>query len=90
VRHARASQLTLALSRDATSCNARLIDDGVGFDMSTAEGGNHYGLRSMRERMKRIGGVLRVESAPGAGTRLFITIPLGESVNASGSAKTRV
>jgi signal transduction histidine kinase len=90
VRHARASQLTLALSRDVTSCNARLIDNGVGFDISTAEGGNHYGLRSMRERMKRIGGELTIESAPGAGTRLFITIPLGEPVNASGSAKTPV
>jgi signal transduction histidine kinase len=78
VRHARASQLTLALSRDGTSCNARLADDGVGFDMSTAEGGNHYGLRSMRERMKRIGGQLTVESAPGAGTRILIEIPLAE------------
>jgi signal transduction histidine kinase len=44
----------------------------------------------MRERMKRIGGELTVESAPGAGTRLYITIPLGEPVNASGSAKTPV
>jgi signal transduction histidine kinase len=76
VRHARASQLTLALSRDASSCNARLIDNGVGFDISTAEGGNHYGLRGMRERMKRIGGELTVDSAPGAGTRLLIRIPL--------------
>ena len=78
VRHARASELTLELSRDATSCNARLIDNGVGFDISTAQGGNHYGLRSMHERMKRIGGELTVESAPGAGTRLLIKIPLGE------------
>jgi signal transduction histidine kinase len=78
VRHARASQLTLALSRDATSCSARLTDNGVGFDLSTAEGGNHYGLRSMRERMKRIGGELTVESAPGTGTRLLIRIPLDE------------
>ena len=78
VRHARASQLTLALSRDGTSCHARLVDNGVGFDMLTAEGGNHYGLRSMRERMKRIGGELTVESAPGAGTRLLIRIPLSE------------
>jgi signal transduction histidine kinase len=78
VRHARASQLTLALSRDATSCSARLTDNGVGFDLSTAEGGNHYGLRSMRERMKTIGGELTVESAPGTGTRLLIRIPLDE------------
>jgi signal transduction histidine kinase len=76
VRHARASQLTLSLSRDATSCSARLVDDGVGFNISTAEGGNHYGLRSMRERIKRVGGDVTVESTPGTGTRLLIKIPL--------------
>ena len=76
VRHARASQLTLSLSRDATSCSARLADNGVGFDISTAEGGNHYGLRSMRERIKRVGGDVTVESTPGAGTQLLIRIPL--------------
>ena len=76
VRHARASQLTLSLSRDATSCIARLADNGVGFDISTAEGGNHYGLRSMRERIKRVGGEVTVKSAVGTGTQLLIRIPL--------------
>jgi signal transduction histidine kinase len=76
VRHARASRLTLSLSRDATSCSAYLVDDGVGFDISTAEGGNHYGLRSMRERIKKVGGDVTVESTPGTGTQLFIRIPL--------------
>ena len=76
VRHARASQLTLSLSRDATSCSARLADNGVGFDISTAEGGNHYGLRSMRERIKRVGGDVTVQSAVGTGTQLLIRIPL--------------
>ena len=76
VRHARASQLTLSLSRDATSCSARLADNGVGFDISTAESGNHYGLRSMRERIKRVGGDVTVKSAVGTGTQLLIRIPL--------------
>jgi signal transduction histidine kinase len=83
VRHARASQLTLSLSRDATSCSAYLTDNGVGFDMSTAEGGSHYGLRSMRERIKRIGGELAVESAPGTGARLSIRIHLGAKADHS-------
>lgn len=76
VRHARASQLTLSLSRDGTSCVACLSDNGVGFDMSAAEGGTHYGLKSMRERIKRIGGELTFQSAPGAGTQISIRIPL--------------
>jgi signal transduction histidine kinase len=76
VRHARASKLILSLSRDATSCSARLADNGIGFDVSKAEGGNHYGLRGMRERIKRIGGDVTVDSSPGRGTQLLINIPL--------------
>lgn len=83
VRHARASQLTLSLSRDETSCSAHLADNGVGFDMSTAGGGSHYGLRSMRERINRVGGDLTVQSAPGTGTRLSIRIPLDAKVSHS-------
>jgi signal transduction histidine kinase len=83
VRHARASQLTLSLSRDATSCSARLADNGVGFDVSTAEGGNHYGLRSMRERIKRVGGDVTVDSTPGRGTQLLIRIPLAGKTGSS-------
>jgi signal transduction histidine kinase len=81
VRHARASRLTLSLSKDGTSCIARLSDNGVGFDMASVEGGNHYGLRSMRERMKRVGGELTFESAPGAGTQLTLRIPLEPKAN---------
>jgi signal transduction histidine kinase len=81
VRHARASQLSL--SRDATSCSARLADNGVGFDVSTAEGGNHYGLRSMRERIKRVGGDVTVDSTPGRGTQLLIRIPLAGKTGSS-------
>lgn len=76
VRHARASHLSLSLSKDGPTCVARLIDNGVGFDTSLAEGGTHYGLRSMRERIKKIGGTLTLESAPGAGTKITIRIPL--------------
>jgi two-component system sensor histidine kinase DegS len=83
VRHARATQLTLSLSREPTSCSARLTDNGVGFDISTAEGGNHYGIRSMRERIKRIGGELTVQSKPGTGTELIMNIPLAAKTSTS-------
>lgn len=81
VRHARASRLTLSLSRDGTDCVAVLADDGVGFELSSAEGGNHYGLSSMRERMKRIGGNLDIRSTPGAGTEISIRIPLNRTAD---------
>jgi signal transduction histidine kinase len=48
-------------------------DNGTGFDPGLASGG--LGLASMRERAAAVGGVLRVTSAPGAGTRVRLAVP---------------
>ena len=76
VRHSRASELKLSLSQRDKICTATLADNGVGFDLSSAEGGSHYGLRSMRERIERVGGHFSIQTAPGKGTQILITIPL--------------
>jgi signal transduction histidine kinase len=52
-----------------------IIDDGVGFDVD-AGFGRGLGLVSMHERVEAIGGTLRVQSAPGEGTRLRIRVPV--------------
>jgi len=52
----------------------------VGFDPATATGtvrAGHIGLASLRERAEALGGALRLESAPGAGTVATVTIPRG-------------
>jgi signal transduction histidine kinase len=49
-------------------------DDGIGFDPASAER-NGFGLIAMRERAAAIGGELRVESRPSAGTRVEVVIP---------------
>ena len=51
-----------------------IADNGVGFDASQLNGG--LGLRSIRERVGSIRGVTQIQSAPGAGTRLLIQVPL--------------
>jgi len=54
-------------------------DDGKGFDPEAADGATPswgVGLRSMRERTEMLGGSTRVESAPGAGTRVEVRVPL--------------
>ncbi len=48
-------------------------DDGTGFAEESFPG--HLGLRSMRERAKKIGGTLDVESAPSQGTCVRVRIP---------------
>ena len=50
-------------------------DDGTGFDPATRDGGS--GFVNMRDRLGAIGGTLRVESSPGAGTSILGMLPLG-------------
>jgi two-component system, NarL family, sensor histidine kinase LiaS len=49
-------------------------DDGCGFDTSAFHGG--VGLASMRERAEGLGGSFTVESAPGQGTEIVVSLPL--------------
>ena len=73
-RHSGAARVTVTLSFSQASTTLIVADDGCGFDLSAATPG--VGLASMRERLAAPGGRLRVESAPGAGTR--VTAILGE------------
>ncbi|HYF63304.1 MAG TPA: sensor histidine kinase [Herpetosiphonaceae bacterium] len=75
-KHARASRITLDLRFEPAEARLLIRDDGVGFAASPApgpEGG--YGLPGLSERLEQIGGNLRVESHPGAGTSLIIAVP---------------
>jgi signal transduction histidine kinase len=53
-------------------------DDGRGFDtaqMATPREG-HFGIQGMRERVKRLGGIFEISSAPGKGTRISVSVPI--------------
>ncbi|GIU92006.1 MAG: hypothetical protein KatS3mg011_0912 [Acidimicrobiia bacterium] len=69
LRHGRPDTVTLQVDRRDSILTLRIEDDGAGFDPSTAPRG--MGLANMEERAARTGGELRVESSPGAGTRLL-------------------
>ena len=74
VKHAHASRAELRLEREAGGSVAlEVSDDGVGFDPEEDFSG-HLGLKSMGERVGRLGGELRVESAPGEGTTIHVRI----------------
>jgi signal transduction histidine kinase len=74
-KHARATTVRLRLAREAGRLVAEIADDGSGFDPAASYSG-HLGLRTMRERGERLGGSLSIESVPGTGTRLRVTIPV--------------
>jgi len=58
-------------------CDVR--DDGRGFDVAAArsrpQAAFHLGIDSLVERVRAVGGDARIESAPGAGTRVRVTVP---------------
>jgi signal transduction histidine kinase len=74
-KYAGASSITVTLQRRIGSLVFSIVDDGRGFEPSTAQRG--IGMRSMSERIGSIGGTLYVRSVPGSGTTISATIPLG-------------
>jgi len=73
-KHSQARQVRLRVQQ-TPQWSFEVIDDGVGFDPAPDPGESHVGMRIMRERTQRIGAKLSVRSAPGAGTRVLITVP---------------
>jgi signal transduction histidine kinase len=78
IKHAQPENIHIALEFDEDSVELRIHDDGGGFDPHHAPGlaEGHFGLQGMRERMKRLGGVVKVESSPGHGTTVCARVPL--------------
>jgi signal transduction histidine kinase len=77
-RHAHAGRVAVTLSYMDGETALDVRDDGSGFapgaDGAGANGG--LGLRGMRERVEALGGRLAVESAPGKGTTVAVTVPV--------------
>jgi signal transduction histidine kinase len=75
-KYARASRATVALSCPDRHLGFTVTDDGDGFDPAKAIHGT--GLQGMADRLAAVGGALRVDSAPGAGTTISGTLPVAK------------
>ncbi|HVE82104.1 MAG TPA: sensor histidine kinase [Myxococcales bacterium] len=73
-RHARASEVGIALTVDPEKLVMEVTDDGAGFDSRIPRAG--AGLRSIEERCALVGGSVEVHSEPMNGTRLKVQLPL--------------
>ncbi|MFI7007592.1 sensor histidine kinase [Streptomyces sp. NPDC050145] len=77
VRHAHARRAEITLSFMETSVALDVVDDGDGFDPERAVSGDGgFGLPAMRARVRELGGTFTVESAPGHGTAVAVTLPV--------------
>lgn len=83
VKHSSGSTIEVSLDCDARELKLSVRDDGVGF---IAPGGErsqpgHYGLIGMRERASQIKATFQLESDPGRGTTIRVTLPLSHQTH---------
>lgn len=81
IKHSKASLVNVALVYSGNDTFVMTIkDNGVGFDVQkkkeSGSGSSGLGLKSMQNRAKMIGGNLSIESEPGKGTSVSVTVPL--------------
>lgn len=77
-KHAEARHASVSLEATPEGLEVTIADDGCGFDPAEvrARGRGCFGLQTMEERAAAVGGALRVESAPGKGTRVVAHFPV--------------
>lgn len=77
--HSDATRTAVTLTYAPKDVTLEVIDDGVGFtedDVARAPlSGSGFGLRAMRERVEALGGRLEIESEPGQGAALVVSLP---------------
>lgn len=81
VKHAGTDRARVRAWTERTRIVVRVEDEGAGFDPRALDargaGEDSFGLASMRERLKLVGGHFEVDAAPGRGTRVIVVVPLG-------------
>jgi signal transduction histidine kinase len=80
-KHAHASQVRVTLSYMEDVVALDVQDDGSGFDAAqsfiapSGQSVGGFGLRALRRRAEQLGGILSIESAPGEGTTIALSLP---------------
>lgn len=80
-KHAEATRVTVTLETDPTQVAVTITDNGQGFEpdkvlQNERPHTSGWGLLGIRERTRLIGGVCTIQSTPGQGSRIRVTIPL--------------
>ncbi len=73
-RHAKAQWVNIHLDYKTEALDITIADDGIGMETLLVSKG--YGLRNIRERARLLDGTLKIESAPGEGVTLHLTVPI--------------
>lgn len=74
-RHSRASRIKIVLTQREEGLLLEVFDNGTGFD-PTQTSDERFGLQGIRERARLLGGKATIQSSPGAGTRVAVSLPV--------------
>jgi signal transduction histidine kinase len=74
LRHGKARWVRAVLEFQGRRVLLSVEDDGLGFDPTASVAG--YGMRSIRDSLKRLGGHLDIDSSPGFGSRITLSLPI--------------
>jgi two-component system sensor histidine kinase UhpB len=91
-KHAEASSVKLRVRAEERAIHCSIRDDGIGFDVSAVMGrggAEGIGLIGIRERLAPLRGTLDINSTPGGGTELVVTIPRESCPQATGAKAGR-
>ena len=76
VKHSGATRTQVRLHSKNGTLQLQVRDNGIGFDVKEAKNRIGLGLQSIEERVSLVGGIVRVETEPGNGTAISVSIPL--------------
>ena len=79
-QHARSQSVHVALMRSADAIHLTVADDGQGLPSDALREPGHFGLFGISERVTHLGGTMDLQSAPGLGTELSVSLPLPPAV----------
>lgn len=83
IRHAEATECVVCLAEDDRAVTVTIRDDGCGFDPSATVADSRFGIESMRERARMLGGQLDISSERQRGTTVSVRLPvIRDSVSA--------
>ena len=86
VKHSGAGSACLTLEKTRRDILLEVSDFGQGFDTNLAAVRNGLGFTSMHERVRIVGGKISIQSEPGQGTRIEVSIPLAAETLSLGTA----
>jgi signal transduction histidine kinase len=86
-KHSKATEVTLEVRATGSELMIRIRDNGLGFDaeqmLNRPDSKRGLGLGGLLERARNIGGEVQIESEPGRGTTVQVTVPLNQQRNIS-------